>query len=133
MSTIDWSKMLTRGEGVKNPEILADVICERPLSMNLHSRHYVILDMNANTGLGCLKGFEWNSTKPTCQPICEPGDIPRQNAGNTLLSDEDACRKYCKTLSGAKFAVFELGRKICWCKSGDTGKFQSPCCLLCPL
>ena len=30
-STIDWSKMLTRGEGVKNPENLADIICERPL------------------------------------------------------------------------------------------------------
>ena len=28
---MDWSKMLTRGEGVKNPENLADVIYEQPL------------------------------------------------------------------------------------------------------
>ena len=31
-STINWSKMLTRGRGVKNPKNLADVICERPLT-----------------------------------------------------------------------------------------------------
>ena len=30
-STADWSKIVTRGEGVNNPEKLADVICERPL------------------------------------------------------------------------------------------------------
>ena len=31
-STIDWSKMLKGEGGFKNPENLADVICERPLS-----------------------------------------------------------------------------------------------------
>ena len=31
-STKDWSKMLTRGEGVKNPKNSADVVSEQPLS-----------------------------------------------------------------------------------------------------
>ena len=90
--------------------------------------------MTANTGLGCLKGFEWNSTDQTCHSTCEMGDIPQQNVGHSPFeSDEDACQKFCKTLSGAKFALYVPDDKICFCKSGDTDRFENPCCLICPL
>ena len=37
-STMNWSNMQTRGEGVKNPENFADVICTCPLMLNLAKR-----------------------------------------------------------------------------------------------
>ena len=96
--------------------------------------------MTANTGLGCLKGFKWNSTKQMCQSTCEAGTTlsDAENVGgkigpHTYVSDVEACRKYCRALSGAKFIVYGLDNESCYCKTGDADRIQHHCCLICPL
>ena len=90
--------------------------------------------MTSNTGLGCLTGFEWNSTEQTCRWTCQTGiDISDQNVPTMVpqLPDAEACQKYCRTVSGAKFATYFIPNKNCHCKTGNANQKENPNVISC--